>query len=530
MADRAKRILKQLLDIWNKYTSKQKTLIISAICVVVFALALLVFLMQRTDYRKLTVAESVSDAAAITELLKSNEIKYDVGDDNITISVDSTKYTDAMFVMASNDMPSTGITIDDLLANSLSTTNADRNLKINLYMQNQIRNRILKMEGIEDAEVDYIPKDTSSSILKEAEDTSASVFLTTNPDFEVKTARTIAEVVANVIGNSSADSVKVADQYGNLLVGGEEDLNSGTISGVEDYKERLTSTFKNNLYAGLIKSGYDDVVIMPNLKFNMKVVSELLTEYTPAEGQEQGLYGHSYTYESENANTSGGTPGTDSNDATTYTTQDTSSTDGKVDIQEYDYLPNKKETNTQYEVGAIVPEESSISLVLVQVVTNKEVDLEAQGLLTGITFDQYAAQNSAQTIVIPDQSLFELVAAATGIAVANIQISAFQQPVFVPATVDTRSWTDYLQIILAVLIIALLVFVVFKGVKPVEVTELEPELSVEQLLATTKENQTIEDIEFNEVSEVRRMIEKFVDEKPEAVAQLLRNWLNEDWN
>ena len=26
------------------------------------------------------------------------------------------------------------------------------------------------------------------------------------------------------------------------------------------------------------------------------------------------------------------------------------------------------------------------------------------------------------------------------------------------------------------------------------------------------------------------MIEKFVDEKPDAVAQLLRNWLSEDWD
>ena len=60
-------------------------------------------------------------------------------------------------------------------------------------------------------------------------------------------------------------------------------------------------------------------------------------------------------------------------------------------------------------------------------------------------------------------------------------------------------------------------------------TELEPELSVEQLLATTKENQSLEDIEFSDKSEARAMIEKFVDEKPEAVAQLLRNWLNEDW-
>ena len=31
-------------------------------------------------------------------------------------------------------------------------------------------------------------------------------------------------------------------------------------------------------------------------------------------------------------------------------------------------------------------------------------------------------------------------------------------------------------------------------------------------------------------SETRLMIEKFVDENPEAVASLLRNWLNEEWN
>ncbi|HCR40806.1 MAG TPA: hypothetical protein DIW41_07875 [Lachnospiraceae bacterium] len=106
---------------------------------------------------------------------------------------------------------------------------------------------------------------------------------------------------------------------------------------------------------------------------------------------------------------------------------------------------------------------------------------------------------------------------------------AYEQPVFLPKTEVARSWTDYVSIVLAVLIVALLAFVVFKGVMPVKVTEMEPELSVEQLLATTKENQSIEDIEFNEVSETRKIVEKFVDEKPEAVAQLLRNWLNEDW-
>ena len=97
-------------------------------------------------------------------------------------------------------------------------------------------------------------------------------------------------------------------------------------------------------------------------------------------------------------------------------------------------------------------------------------------------------------------------------------------------TETTRGISDYLMIILAVLIIALLIFVVLRGTAPVRAADEEPELSVEQLLATTKENQSLDDIEFSEKSETRKMIEKFVDENPEAVAQLLRNWLNEDWN
>ena len=72
---------------------------------------------------------------------------------------------------------------------------------------------------------------------------------------------------------------------------------------------------------------------------------------------------------------------------------------------------------------------------------------------------------------------------------------------------------------------------VFKSTRPVEVLETEPELSVEALLASTKENQqSVEDIDLNDKSETRKAIEKFVDETPEAVALLLRNWLEDDWN
>lgn len=91
--------------------------------------------------------------------------------------------------------------------------------------------------------------------------------------------------------------------------------------------------------------------------------------------------------------------------------------------------------------------------------------------------------------------------------------------------------SNYLMVILTLLIAGLLVFVIIKGTSPVEVTELEPELSVEDLLATTQEDdkQNLDEIELSDKSETRQLIEKFVDENPEAVALLLRNWINEDW-
>ena len=59
--------------------------------------------------------------------------------------------------------------------------------------------------------------------------------------------------------------------------------------------------------------------------------------------------------------------------------------------------------------------------------------------------------------------------------------------------------------------------------------ETEPELSVEDLLSATSEP-PLEDIDLQDKSEARRAIEKFVDENPEAVALLLRNWLDSGWD
>ena len=87
---------------------------------------------------------------------------------------------------------------------------------------------------------------------------------------------------------------------------------------------------------------------------------------------------------------------------------------------------------------------------------------------------------------------------------------------------------DILSIILIVLILGLLGFVVFRSMATKEAPQEAEELSVEDLLQSAPEID-VSDIEVETKSETRKMIEKFVDENPEAAANLLRNWLNEEW-
>ena len=90
----------------------------------------------------------------------------------------------------------------------------------------------------------------------------------------------------------------------------------------------------------------------------------------------------------------------------------------------------------------------------------KEEDLEADGSLDNMTFDQYVAANSDRTAITLSDDEINLIAQATGVNAANISVMAYSVPKFVAKTSTSRGISDYLMIILAVLIIALLIFAV----------------------------------------------------------------------
>ena len=301
---------------------------------------------------------------------------------------------------------------------------------------------------------------------------------------------------------------------------------------MDEYCEKLRATIADNVTSMLVKLDYDDVQVgTQGIQFDMEKAEVLSKTYSVAEGREYGYPTNLYTYKSEGNNGVGGEPGTSSNDDDTdYVMNYGSGSSSSVEIEKLqNLLTNETIENIKREIPTIETDQSSLGIVALRYHVYKEEDLEKDGTLDNQTFDEFMAANSERVPIELTDDDMNLISNATGIDVNRISVIAYEVPKFVEKTSSRRGIADYLMIILAVLIIALLIFVVIRGTAPVEVAEEEPELSVERLLATTKDNQSLEDIEFSDKSETRKLIEKFVDENPEAVAQLLRNWLNDEW-
>lgn len=529
MLDRLKKFWAKVVEMWNKLTKRQKVMSISSAGVVIVTLIILIILLNKIQYETLNTFETTAKAKTAMETLTENGIANRLQNDNLTVEVDVTKKQEAVLALTGNDELEE-MSLAQLLENDLSTTSNDKSLKAHLYMQTTIAKRLMAMEGIDKASVVYFPADTSKGILQQAKDTSCSVFLTINDSFDTNNKPgDIATAVAYALGNENTERIKIIDQYGNLLFGGEEeDSDVADMNANLAYKKLVEKWYKDKLFELASKNGFEDAEIVPSLDVNCDKTSIIYTEYLAGEGLEQGLYSEYKKISSSTTGAAGDIPGTDSNDETDYYIQTGGGGESAYDELDIKYKPSERVTEMHKEWGVINRANSSLAIVLTKYRNWTEEDLELLGLLEDTTFDEYVLNHRDSTPLEVPEEYYQLFADASGIPVSAISILAYERPYYTPKEIKETNLTLYLEILLAVMIVGLLLFVVFRAMKPEEVIETEPELSVERLLATTKENQSLEDIEFGEKSETRKLIEKYIDENPEAVAALLRNWLNDD--
>lgn len=541
MREKVKEIPEKFKVFWDKYTSKQKTIVIAIICVVLIAIGVVAWLASRPTWSKFQVFDSVDDANTMTKALDDQSITWKASSDGKTIYVHQDDMTNALYAMSDNGLTDKGYTWDAAFDNSMSTTESEKDQKRVLALQSEIRQSLIQYKFIDDANVFINVPESTYTVLSSDDAETAKTSITAsielndkNKDLlDDKTAETLAYWLANTVG-TDVKNVIINDTDGKCIYNGNTSDGLGGVltGGSTEYCNKLRNTIADNVTTLLIRCGYDDAQVgTDGIQFDMNKIETLTKEYSVDDGREYGYPTNLYTYSSKGASGNGGTPGTDSNDSDTdYVNNSSSGTSNTVDVQKLtDLLTNEKVQNIKQETPAIKLADSSLGIVVRKYTVYKEDDLKADGTLDKTTWDQFISQNNKISTTTVSTDEINLISAATGVSANKITVLAYNVPQFVSSTKSSNGISNYLMIILTVLIIALLIFVILRGASPLAAEDEEPELSVEQLLATTKENQSLDDIEFSDKSETRKMIEKFVDENPEAVAQLLRNWLNDEW-
>ena len=530
--ERLRELFQKVLDWWNRFTTKQKTFIIAAAAGVILAVAIVVTVLSQPTYVVLVNAESTKEASEIRDLLDGEGLDYQISDDGLTIRINQNSLATANLLLGANNIQSNSYSIDNVASGGFSTTESDKQKRYELYLETRLAEDIIgKFTFVKSAVVDlYIPANDGTLISNEEESSAWVLIDLDGSELTPEQSAGLAHAVAVAIGNDSDENIVIMDTAGNTLFSGADNYSvSGTASSQLSVKSQWENTVKSEVRQVVLGTGeFDKVEVAVNLDVDFSTYSETDHNYYVNDGQTQGYLSSERTYNSEATNGNGDVPGTDSNGDTEYVYQDNAESASTVEELERKYLPSERITDKSTPAGAINYGNSSISLALTNIVVVREEDAKAQGLLDGITWDEYKLANSTRTVMDVDDSFYDMVSKATGFSNSNISIVAYSENMFIDKEGLNVSASDVMTILLIVVILGLLVFVVLRSMRTEKEPEQPEELTVETLLQSQPDSD-LEDISTETVSETRRLIEKFVDENPEAAANLLRNWLGDDW-
>ncbi|MDD7334289.1 MAG: flagellar M-ring protein FliF C-terminal domain-containing protein [Lachnospiraceae bacterium] len=541
MPEQVQNILNKILEWWKKFNTKQKALLISLTSVVLLALVILAVVMTRPTYVSLYDAADNKEAAAIKKLLDSDgTLDYKVSG-TTHFEINAKQESEANMLLGTNDYATNGYNLSKadlskVVNGSFSTTEADKQKLYKDYLETKLAEDLAAQDLIESATVSLDIADDDGTLISRMQESSASVSLRLTGSISDTQAYSIARFVATQLGNDSTDKVTIIDQKTSKIIysGADQDSDLTLLSSQLDEQERRAASIKSDIKDALAESGlFSNVEVGLNLDMSFQDVEDVVHTYWHNEGMDNGEITSQEIYSASGTGDVGGVPGTYSNsDNTSYYT---GGTDGEwsVSNQKTLYSPNEEIKTTTSKGGTINRENCSAAVVAVRNVVYEEDVLKASGALEDMSWDEYKAANGDNRLVENEEemaSYVSMVAKVVGCDESAVEFLCIEKPIFVDSEGNGRTLTDILQIALAVLIFALLGFVVFRSTRKQKETEPEPELSVEALLESTAEAEDeLEDIGYSEKSETRILIEKFVDEKPDAAALLLRNWLNEDW-
>ena len=527
-----------LIDRWNQFERSQKMKIVVTAVVLLITLIATVFLTTRTRWTTLVNNKTWQEISLIENALNGEGFATRLTDNSTGIAVREQDRDRAMLALSTNTtLSGIDFTFEDALgASGMGSTELVKNQAFQRAFENDIARMITLFEWVNVANVKINFPNENNLFVRAEDRPSASIWLVTNRTPDEGQSANVARMVSRSVKNLSMDDIEITDQHANTLYSGLQQK-MGTAGSEHDIRRRRENELDAKVRMVLLPI-YDEVRTIPTLQFSWDIVeTESTTIRSPNPDSPDGVPLERRT---ANQNVTGSSvdtePGLVPNEQTTASyvagsegVQSASSREEEVRLG-YDTVT----TRTESRIGDMVPSESSMGVWVYRHQHHYQKTMQENGLLNDMTWEEFVNATSRDETPIPvDQTIIDALRVATGLT--QLEVIGFEVPVFHDYDPPPTRWQEFIIFGILALLILLLALGMLRRSHADEIIELEPELTVEDLLVSTQleeekeEAHEIEPIGVVTESESITQISKFIDERPDVVAALLRNWLNEDW-
>lgn len=493
------KILKTIQDFFKKLDKKTKQRFIIIAIVAVIGLSLIIAIATKTQYSVLYSGMDVYEAGEIYNRLQEMGVAVKLDNSN-TIMVEKSQEDNVRMMLAAEGYPKSGFSYDLYADNvGIGTSNAEKEEYMRYQLQDRLQKTIIALKGIDDAIVTIsVPDDDLFALRDEKPPVTASIVIeqSIGQVMSYSQIEAIRHLVMTSVSGLLAENITIVDTNMNLL--GSPDDKEG-LGGMNE-RFALEKTLQDDLEKQILSMtepmfGYGNIRVAVNVELDFDIIATQKELFEPVIDDE----GIPRSAETTNEQS-------DTIDTIATTDEIESQADTSRSQESIIYEINKTTQTTQQAQGAI----KNMSIAVI--VNQEEIDEETTGKIK------------------------ELAAYSIGATLEQVTVHATpfvsSTGIEIPEEPETPWWNIFLQpwlwfavigfFILLAIVIVLIRRWIRKRKERKEQEQREAEkAALQSEIEAKQEAPTAEDNYKNE-------IEDYVNNRPEEVARLLKQWIHED--
>ncbi len=271
-----KTVASQLVELYNNLNRQQKIIIVATMLIVIAFIAfVIVYTGTRSDKNEYSVLFDKldpKDSALIIEQFEANNVPYEVPRDGV-ITVPDDMVHQQRINMASQGIPENGDVGFELFdTKEFGATEFDQQVKFLRALEGELSQSIESLSPVEEAVVKLaLPEE--SVFVRQSVDPTASVVVRMNEQFRItdKQVDGIKNLVAAAVPKMKAENVKIINEYGETVGGGDEFAQAGDKAKMQlRYKKDYENALEQKIVGVLapVVGGSDRVVANVDVEFD----------------------------------------------------------------------------------------------------------------------------------------------------------------------------------------------------------------------------------------------------------------------